>query len=399
MVDVPRILPTPEEAVTAFVDGVVAARPTAARHFNLGRGRWHHLAVMVRAQAALAIARLADEVKQHRLPLGDGQGLRENLASEYLAALEVGPTVARGKIILARQGTGPGVIKAGTRFVKRANPAAIPLPIAAAEYESVRPVIVPSGTQELAVDVRATRAGPHANIVQESNVAFTAVKIDDVLFDTFSVTGAFAAGGSLGLDDAGVKAAARALARGDRGPTLSAPLAGALAGTGVRYAAVIDDATTGRTRLYVADESWGSSNALLDDVTQRIRDDRAGFGLLIEPLPMTNYMIKVEATVRVRDGRYRTDTTEIQENVRAALRSYFDDRSDWYRWRGAAIRAAITRADRRIQVCVSSSVKSARTDTVVTVLDDYASATAITGGLPHWYLAGDGVALAFDYPG
>ena len=389
------ILPTPDQAITPSVDALIAERPAALAHINLGRGRWANVLAGLRAMAALAIARMGDEVAQRRLTTASGDGLRELIQSEFLADVDLSPTYARGTVYLNRASTAStGVIPAGTRFRKPADPAAVPLPVAAAEYESTTPVVVPAGTADVQVDVRAVQTGPDANVPLETETSFTGVRVASTLFDTFTVTAIDAAGGSNGTDDAALKVIAKALARGQFGPTRDAVLAGALLGTSVRYAAIIDNLTTGKTKVHVADVSWGSSTKLLNEVTQRIRDDYSGFGLLLDPIAVTNIFIRVSATVRVRDARYLSDTTEIQENVRKALRAYFDDRDDWYAWKLSAIRGVIARADRRLMSCTTAAVQSR---TGISQPEPTSPYTVI-GGLAHYYLANDAVTLSVLEP-
>ena len=124
-----------------------------------------------------------------------------------------------------------------------------------------------------------------------------------------------------------------------------------------------------------------------------------GFGCRSAVLPATNYFIRVEATVILRDPSDSADTTPLDAAIRTAVRKYFDLRPDWDVWRAAALRAAIARADRRILTCTSAVVKDYATGAVYSEVPS-ASIQAGTPGVVgvHWYLADNALTVTYLRP-
>jgi len=415
------ILPTPDSLVTPFIDAIVAQRPEALQHFNSG-GRWSHLSKMLRAQAVVALSRMADEVKSARLRFATGQSLRALCASEFNTTLPPDPQLAYGEVELARPspGSASGIIPAGSRipFVKRAlpnglpfgDPNAYPLPVASATYDVVAPVYIASGQLTAVVKIVAVTPGAEANVPLFVNgpptyLHPTLISPGTPLFDTtITVTSVDAAGGSSGVTDAVLVAAARAHAIGQFGPTDGAIVAGLLEQQAVRrYASFPATAFLPYAQVYIADESWASSNLWVNRVAQHFADNWQGFGCRARFGPIVNYTITISPTIVLANSDSLNDTEAIDANVRAAAKSYFDDRPDFYSFRLSSLKAAIAAADPRILHCSSVSVIDAITGAEIPEPQNSFGTTATfqTTWSPfvvHWYLVDNGVQSTYMPP-
>jgi hypothetical protein len=137
-------------------------------------------------------------------------------------------------------------------------------------------------------------------------------------------------------------------------------------------------------------------------------DPFVGFGCKVQTYPIFNYLIGVTGTVVLRDSAYLADTGDITNNIRTALRSYFDDRPDWFIVRKNAVAAVIASADRRIM-----AVPSAPTITDVngnpladanfpsaplSATNNITPIPAIGAPPIHCYLADNGVSVTYVGP-
>lgn len=362
MADAP-IIPKHSEIVAPGIDALVALKPAALAHINDGTGQWAQVLGMLKAQGSLALNYLADEIQQARLAFASGSGLTDLLRSEYNVPLDLGPTFAVGEVQTGRiTAATNGVIPKGTRYIRRANPRAVPLPLQAAEYESTETVVFIVGDYEKSVKIRALRPGPHANTVTENVVDGAPNNIvlenPSSLFDTFATVYGLAAGGSIGVTDDDLRKIGKYYATGQYGPTKLGIAAGALL-AGARQIKVVDDPSTGTTFVHVSDESWAASEGFQNSVIQKVKDQYAGFGAgQIVALGTTNEFVKVECSIQLRTNASLGFTDDITTAINVALRSYFDDRPDWDNFQLSAIRGVIARADRRILTCTSAVVKN-----------------------------------------
>lgn len=351
---IPRVTDITGAAATALV----AARPHTAPH--LAAGRYGDVIAMWKAQITIALRRLADECRAGRVPLSVGKPLAELLASEFDAVTDPNPVKAAGTIELYLHNTtgstvAGGLIRAGTKFSKAANPTASP-PIRSAQYETIEPVFVPSlapgaatGPQMRAL---ATQAGSAANMQPHD----PKIVISDTLYNSGFVvvpTSRFA-GGSDGVSVAKLRSLALAASLGQYGPTTFALAAGCLLTQGVSRVAVQEYSSTGYAsdcggcRIWIADDSWCWSQTLANAAKQRLNDLYLGFGCKATINETVNLPVSLSATILLRDKRHVADTVEIADNIRAACLSYFNDRPDWYTFRERAIAAKIVGCDRRI---------------------------------------------------
>lgn len=408
-------IPTPDDLIGPAIDAIVARRPAALRHLNNSANSRYMAGVkMWSAQSKLALGRLNDELRQRFLPTASGSGLRELVSEPDFGSLAVdeAPTKAVGEATLLRtSATAPtGVIPKGTRFRRRGNPSAVPLPIAAAEYVSTQPVIVPTGALVAVVPVECVSTGTAGNIIPEDGVDDDAgVELASTLFDTehpivgdipFHVATFSAAGGSAGITDADIRRIARGQGQGQAGPTEAAIRAGVLRGTGVRHFSVLRSALVDvgverpNTKIVIADGSWGSSPLWTRAVTQYVSDEWGGFGLLVSSGQLRNVFIRVEATVQLRSARMLTDTAAIYAAIGEAVRAYFDDREQFYLWTLPSLRSAITQAHRSILTCTSVVVK----DRNGALLSEPTVDTSTALSLRHFYLMSGGLGLTFQAP-
>jgi hypothetical protein len=104
---------------------------------------------------------------------------------------------------------------------------------------------------------------------------------------------------------------------------------------------------------------------------------------------VANEIIAVEATCKVRLPEFLYETTSIDASIQKALRAYFDDRPDWNRWNLGALRAVVTRADRRLLSCSAISVKR---------LDGSTVAEPATDAARHFMLLDNGVRATYLSP-
>ena len=390
------ILPTASSLVTPAIDEIVALRPESLPHFNLGSGRWADLPAMWRAQILLNLARMSDEVTSRRLRFSVGDALRMLASSEFNTTLPSEPQTALATVFLSRPNPSPanapaGVIKAGTQFRKQAQPDGIPLPatsppgnawplpIASATYVSRSTIYVPEDRgfpgDAFAIPCVATSPGAAANIPsfagQYATGGNTQVQPSAPLFDpTFSVVDCIASGGSSGLPDPVLRAAAAAYVLGQYGPTDGAVIAGCLRQRSVRHMALLGaNAQVPYARIYVADESWASGGppsssarpGWIAQVAQAVSDSWVGFGCRLRWGQVANLSVAVQPTIRLKTTDDLAFTDDIEQSVQAAVQAYFDDRPDWYRWRAANLQTLLSRADSRILYCSGVTVTDTAT--------------------------------------
>ncbi|MDE2427055.1 MAG: hypothetical protein KGO96_14245, partial [Elusimicrobia bacterium] len=279
---------------------------------------------------------------------------------------------ASGTVNLARpvptSGVAPaGVIPAGYRFTKSANPNAVPLPISAASYTASSTVYVGAGqgtAQAVAVPVTASAAGSAANIPSfAGQYSSTQIALAAPLpFDaTFTTQSAYASGGSSGLPNPVLIAAAKAYAVGQFGPTIGALIAGALQQQSVRHYAIFPGGALPYAQAYLADESWASETQWVNQVAQSEANEWLGFGCRVRYGFIVNRQIVCSPTIVLASSDDLSDTSDIDANVRAVAESYFNDRPDWWRWVAADLQAVLSGADPRIQQCTGVTITDALT--------------------------------------
>ncbi len=404
-----QILPSANKLLTHAIDAIVANRPSTLPHFN-GGGRWYDLPAMWRGQVVECLARLSSEVKAARLRFAKGDELRELCASEFDTRLPVEPQTAYGAVFVGRPNSGslpPGVlVRKDDTWVKNANPNAIPTAVSAATYEVQKTIYVPQGgavfPDFVTVPIKAVRAGAEANTpifsTPNSPIPSNLIQPQRPFYDAnFQVQGGEAAGGSSGLTDPVLVAAARAYAIGQYGPTDGAIIAGLLQNQSVRRYAYFRAGALPYAAVYVADESWASTVQWSARLSQSLSYMWIGFGCRARFGAVINQEVTIDATLALKSSDDLDDTTDIDANVRAAARAYFDDRPDWYRWRSAHLKSALGRADPRIQKCTALTVKDPTTDAAV---PEPANTFAQQWSelLVHYYLATNNCNLTFIPP-
>lgn len=367
-------IPRVNDLLGAGFNAIVAERPSVQK--QLAFGRYGDIMHGWKAQAQLVLRRLAGEAVAARL-ISEGRPLLDLLASEFDALIDASPQYAIGTVVIRRnhattaEFTG-GLIRPGTKFRLRADSTAIPQ-AKEATYQSTEPVFVGTDstsafplsgyTQRLVIPIRAARPGAHANIPRtyssiSSDDDNPPIELADTLFDpSFSVVYGDAAGGSDGPPTAKLRALGKALGSGQYGPNEAAIIAGLLSTIGVAHAAVREHPTSGKVLAWIADESWAWSQRLRDTASQNLNDKWLGFGCAASI--GTTSLVPVSATIAatLRDKRAFAETSELQSRIRAAVKSYFEDRSDWYTWRTNGIKGAVMRSDRRLLEVTSVTVK------------------------------------------
>lgn len=409
-------VPRPDEIIGPAIDALVAARPQVFRHLQGGPTDSYYARVVKagwRAQAALLLAQIGDEVASTRLGLATGPALLDLAADEYQTVVDASPTLAYGSVTLARTGIAGGAIRAGKKFRRVADPTQQP-PVLGASYSALADVIVlPNVTSGIVVPLVADTPGSAANapIVSagDSTAPLGVMQVADLLFDpTFEVTAFDAAGGSDGLDEDSIRAEAKAYSVGQYAPTDDAITAGALRGTGVKYAAIRDftevftlvmselvPSNAAFTSVVIADQSWATSLAWRNQVQQSIATNFQGFGCAIRMGTVTNVVASLTAAVVLRDARSLGDTSEIDAAIQAAVSAYFDLRPDWYVFRYAQIRAVIAHADRRILTCTAAQLLDS---TGTPIAEPSAPIAAPSVVLTHWMVPQGSTLATYNAP-
>lgn len=358
-------IPRVNDLLGAGFDAIVAERPSVQK--QLAFGRYGDIMHGWKAQAQLVLRRLAGEATAARL-ITEGAPLLDLLASEFDALVDPSPQYAIGTVVLRRSYATlsefhGGIIRVGTKFRRPAESIAIP-PAKEATYESTAPVFVGTDaasafpltgyTQRLEIPIRATRPGAHANIPR----TYSSITIDDsdppielvdTLFDdSFIVVYGDAAGGSDGPPVSKLRSLGKALGSGQYGPNEAALLAGLLSTDGVAHAAVRERTSNGTMLAWIADESWAWSQRLRSAASQNLNDEWLGFGCAASIGTTSLVPISMTIAATLRDKRSFAETSELQSRIRAAVKSYFEVRPDWYAWRESGIKGAVMRSDRRL---------------------------------------------------
>jgi hypothetical protein len=395
------ILKSASEYVTAYIDAVVAARPSTLVHFNNPNSVYGALPAMARAQVLLLLARLGDEIKSARLKFATGAALRSLAASEFRTQLPPNPQTALASVTMTRTTGSLGIVKQGTSFTKAANSSAIPLPIAAAAYTTSAPVYVQENQTSVTFPLIATAAGVNGNLPIFFGQYLTTGLIvpAGALFDTTFVAGAAAAaGGSSGLPDPVVVAAAKAYVVGQFGPTVGAAIAGLLAQQSVRHYAVFPaSATLPYGSVYVADESWADAGIWHNQVAQNLATAWQGFGCRMRFGLVSNKRIAMTASFILNDTDDLNDTSDIDVQVRTVAESYFNDRPDWYRFRMSTLQQLLSSADSRIRRCTGVVVTDVVTgDPIQEPANNFTQ--EFQSLLTHFYLTDAGVNTSYSPP-
>ena len=429
------------KAVDALLGELTGERRLARMRYaqsGVVGGRYGDVLRGWQGQAELIRARLTKEVLATRLDSSSGQELKDLAKSEYFAEIPSEPRKAVGAAVIERvivnessstSGTfAAGVIPTGTR-IKRTVPSIPRVPASDAEFLTLAPVtcsVTDSHTQflggtswrhqqEFTVPVEATREGPHANLAWYDGSAVNTPNprvgtIASSVFDpTFTATDILTAGGTLGVVDDQIRALARAMAIGSGGPTALAALAGALTNPSVRRTAYVEDPANATGRLYVADESWASSERYREAALQELRAyPWIGWGCRVQLFGVLNRGITVRPTVLLRSRGDVSAQDAITTNISAALKDYFDERPDWWTWTLNAIGGTVGVADDRILACTAVSVFDAAFGWLIASVD---SAGTITGTEPpavlddqadpaiHYAIVDQGVTPLYQYPG
>lgn len=403
------ILPRAIDILGAGHEALIAARPAVKQH--LVTGRWEDVLRGLKAQSAVTIARLADEVRGARLSTAQGRQLVDLIRSEFDAVIDDQPQKAVGEVVLRRVKASAsefraGLIRQGTRFRRAANATAIPAR-KEAWYESTEPVFcsaVPTGgtgdgmwEQLVPVPIRAVQAGAHANTPWPfPDVEPMGFRLVDQLFDAFEIdedANNEAAGGSDGLSRGKLLSLAQGLAIGQYGATIGAIYAGLLLTAGISHTAVRERSSDGAMVAYIADDSWAYSDRLAARAKQNLNDKWLGFGCKCEIGRVRNLPVSCTAKVRLKDRRHLADTAEIDRNLRQAVRAYFADRAAWWTWTRDTLAGALTAGDKRVRSV--GTIELATLDG--TQLSEFTAEIPAHVSAPVTHLDPDDALTAFEY--
>jgi baseplate J-like protein len=379
------IIPTSASIIAPAIAKLIEHRPRAFASVNLGQGRYAYVFEGLRAQAELAIARLADGAIGNTLNLAKGEQLKSFVASEYELPTEIGPTKAIGSLVLDRTSSIEpklaGVIRKGKKFRRNPDPNGI-VPLEASEYSVSSDTFIDENQNTVEVPLEAVREGASANTPYVLNAGYAPVVSADGLFDkNLIVTTYDMGGGSDGFSDSDVLRYALAYALGEYGPTDDALILAALRAGGVRR--IIIDGST----VYVTDPSWASSSRWCDAVKQSMSDsDVLSYATRFTVAPIPSYPVIVQLTVRLRDNSFLSNTATIDESITKTVRSYFDDRDDFNVIATTPLRSSVTRADRRILRCTAASILNMN------------GSPFVSSQLSHAYLAHSAVQITYLPP-
>jgi len=291
--------------------------------------------------------------------------------SSVLAVLNAVSAAIQSHIALESR---PGTVRAGTTITLTPNPSAVP-PVKGGSYKVTADTPVAAGQGLVIARVEATRAGSFANIpkwfigvsffngIQLTPTGPSLGLSTPVLFDSgdklrFKTATLAAAGGSEGQSDPELRRASGAAFQGSVGPTDTALVAGALRTIGASRTVVLAKKNGGISWVYPVDPSWAQSDAWLAGVEQELRTNWKGFGCRLAIGHVWNLVVRLELTVVLRDAKDLADTTDIATDVQSTIKSYFDDRPDWYIWRAQALRGAVAHANRKILTCATVVVRN-----------------------------------------
>lgn len=349
--------PTPDELIGAGIDAIVAVRPSTLRHINLGRGVYANIFAGWRAQAALMCRRAGDFALQGRLRHASGSPLRFLAGSEFSTPATLTGAKAVGQVQIARApGRVGGTIRKGSRFQRPADESDLRL-WTDAQYVAAGDTLVRDGDTEITIPLEASREGIAANRPNTGTLATELTIADDIVDrSAWSVVSYEMAGGADAASDQDLKRYAAAFSTGQYGPNTQAALAGALK-AGARHVIAIDDPSVAALVLYVADATWASSERWAKLIRQFLYENRiVGNGCKVLVQSASNLVVGANATCRVRHPSYLTETTTLDSAIQKAVRSYFDDRTDWNRFSLAALRGVAARADKRLLTCTELQV-------------------------------------------
>jgi hypothetical protein len=409
-------IPSLRELVSPGVMELIAQRPRAAAH--MATGRFGDLIAGWRAQAALLRGRLAQEVLAARVDLCPDEDIRELAEGELWQRLPDTPQRAVGECVVTRSVTNAlssstghfaiGVFPLGFRLRKDVRETELSPNQQGATYRTTAPVYADpidtvtadngdgtyTHTQTITLPAESDIEGPEGNVAlvpaDEENGLGAFV---DTPFDTsFEVVSLRAAGGATGRTATQLRALARVAHLGQLGPNDAAIVAGALTDPGVHYVAYRSDPTNAVGALYVADESWGYSEAFLNRVQRTLIDgDWLAWGARVDVRGIATRAVMAQMDCVLLDPLDLLASTDIAAAIRQRLLNQFTRRY-WYTWSTTGLRGLIAAADRRIlqvsnvQVLHQGVVESDPTSQLDTTQDQ----------VTRWYLVDNGVRVNFS---
>lgn len=350
-----KILPSTADILAPALAEFTTRLPKSFEALNLGRGVWAAVFAGLQAQAALAIAHLADGVIGNTLSLAKADQLASFVASEFEIPNDLGPTTAVGSMTLDRTSSTTsklaGLIQKG-RKIRRDPDANGIVPLVSADYAVAADTQVAANQNTVVVPIEAVRSGASLNTPYVSGVTFAPLVISDALFDkNFAVTSYDVGGGSDGYTDKDTLRYALSYAISQFGPTSDALVLAALRASGARH--IIVDGST----VYVADQSWGGSTRWTNVVKQQMQVDPAiGYANRFNVSVIPSTPVNVSLTVRLRNTSYLADTTAIDAAITDSVRSYLDDRDDYNVVGISPLRSVVSRADRKVLRCTSATI-------------------------------------------
>lgn len=379
------IIPSSASVMVPAIATLVSRRPKAFDALNVGQGRYSHIIAGLRAQAELAIARLADGVVGNTPQVAKGAQLRAYIASEYELPENTGPTKSVGTCTFDRTTSTvakpAGVIRKGKKLRRDPITDGV-VPLVQADYEVASDTPVALNQNVVDVPIIAVREGSAANTPFVMGVTYPPLALADEIFDKKLVPTVYdAGGGSDGFNDSDILRYGQVFDIGQFGPTDEALILAALRAGGVRHILIDGDV------VYIADSSWGGSERWSLAVKQSmVADESIGYATRFNVDLVPSSPVTVNLTVRLRDAAYLSDTTTTTNKITATVRSYLDDRDDFNVVSASAIRSVVSRADKLVLRCTDASLFN---------LDG--SPFTLTG-VGHAYLAHNAVNISYLPP-
>lgn len=295
-----------------------------------------------------------------------------------------------------------GTVRAGTAFRVDPAPTAVP-PVTGGQYVVMVDTYARRGDQEIQPPIEATVDGPGQNLpIWSVGGAELTIKATSPLFDSgatlpFAVTALYAAGGSNGQTDPELRRASTASWTGTYGPTGGALAAGALRSQGVSHLRVPENRVRGGSVVYCADGTWSWSARFAAGVERELRDGWLGQGCRLSSGRVVNRIVRVEATIALRDADLLVDPSAITTSLNAACQGYFDDRPDWHIWRTATLRAVLSRANRSILRCSDVKVLDYLGQPIAEP-DEVTLGVGDPPDITHWYFAENALLVSYVGP-
>jgi len=249
-----------------------------------------------------------------------------------------------------------GTIKIGSIWQVQSDSTQSP-PIVGAQYNSLYDTVITVGQEQVTVIIQSTISGEVGNLPQwitggqNRTVNLISTLFDSSAIEKFSTNDLRAAGGLTTESDDILRISSKAKFKGKNSPVNDALIAGALEDGRMAHVAILEDLNKGIAYIYAADNSWSQSDKLLNEIHQSIKSNYEGAGCKTLMASIKNKLIRLNATITLRDSKNLADMTDLISNLQVAFTNYFDNRSDFYVWNYNTLKSIGSTTDRKILAC------------------------------------------------